>query len=358
MASRTDPARGGLPSVAHINLARGYRGGERQTELLIRELAELGLRQSLIGRRDQPLLDRVADVRGLQRIAVGGLRLAPSLSTVGAVDVLHAHEAKAAHLAARLSLLSGRPYVITRRVTNPLKSSPVTRWVHRRAARVVAISHAVETVLREYDPRLCPMTVPSSASGLSVDPGRGEEIRRALGGDFVIGHIGAMVDRHKGQSVLIEAFKRLIVEDAGLRLLLVGGGEDEAWLRRRAENIPEIHFAGQVQSVGDYLAAMDIFAFPSRHEGLGSILLDVMQAGVPIVASEVGGIPELVMNGRNGWLVPAADPAALAEAISLLRRDPGWRRRMGEQGRRLALDYLPEAMARRYLDIYREILAE
>jgi glycosyltransferase involved in cell wall biosynthesis len=56
--------------------------------------------------------------------------------------------------------------------------------------------------------------------------------------------------------------------------------------------------------------------------------------------------------------VPAADPAALAEAISLLRRDPGWRRRMGEQGRRLALDYLPEAMARRYLDIYREILAE
>ena len=356
MVSQTDSARGGPLSVAHINLARGYRGGERQTELLIRGLADLGLTQSLIGRRDEPLLARVADVQRLQRIPVGSLRLLPALSAVSGIDLLHAHEAKAAHLAARLGLISGRPYVITRRVTNRLKSSPVTRLAHRRAARVVAISQAVEAVLREYDGCLRLARIASSATGLSMDPARGAAIRRTLGGDFVIGHVGALVDRHKGQSVLIDAFKRLLVEDHGSRLLLVGGGEDEAWLRRRAGNMPEIHFAGQVQSVGDYLAAMDLFVFPSRQEGLGSILLDAMQAGLPIVATAVGGIPELVRDGRNGLLVPPADPGALVEAVAALRRDPGRCRRMGEQGRRLALDYSPQAMAKRYLDLYWEIL--
>lgn len=338
--------------VCHVNLARGFRGGERQTELLIRALAGKGVSQRILTRRGQPLGPRLEDMPNLERreVARPFVRALPFLRGC----LVHAHEAKAAHLAHWAKYLAGSPYVITRRVDNIPGTGPLTRAMYRGAARVAVLSEAIGAAMRDYDPTLETVVIPSAASTFVANPERVAALRRQWGGDLVIGHVGALHHDHKGQGDLIAAFAQLRERHPGLRLVLVGGGIDEARFRARARHIPGVIFTGQVDNVGDHLTAFDIFAFPSLHEGLGSTLLDAMQCGLPIAATRAGGIPELVADGENGLLVEVGDVDGLAVALERLIADADLRRRLGEAGRKRVQAYMPEAMAARYLALYRE----
>ncbi len=107
--------------------------------------------------------------------------------------------------------------------------------------------------------------------------------------------------------------------------------------------------------MADCLAAFDLFLFPSRREGLGSILIDAMSFGLPVVATRVGGIPELIEDGRNGRLLEASDIEGLARAITDLIRDPDTRARMGDANRERAGEYTAARMTERYLALYQEL---
>jgi glycosyltransferase involved in cell wall biosynthesis len=116
-----------------------------------------------------------------------------------------------------------------------------------------------------------------------------------------------------------------------------------------------VSFEGFTDCLGDYLAALDLFAYPSNFEGLGSVLLDAMHASLPIVASRVGGIPEIVSHGENGLLVEAGNSAALAAAILQLSEDAGLRQRLATNARQCADAYAPAEMARQYAALYTRI---
>lgn len=345
-----------MTPVCHINLARGFRGGERQTELLIRALADLGVTQRVLTRQGQPLGVRLADVPDLERreVARPFSRALPFLRGC----LVHAHEAKAAHLALWGLWAVGSRYLVTRRVDNRPGASLTTRLLYRRASRVVVLSGAIGAVMHSYDRQLKTVTIPSAVASLPVDRERAAALRREWGGDRVIGHVGALHHAHKGQGDLLEAYARLAARHSGTRLVLVGSGTDEARLRAEAAAVPGVIFAGQVDNVGDYLAAFDVFAYPSLHEGLGSILLDAMQCGLPIVATRAGGIPELVTHEDNGLLVDVGDVDALVVALERLLADGSLRWRLGDAGRARARDYTPAAMAQRYLTLYRELGVE
>ena len=342
--------------VVHVNLARGYRGGERQTELLIRALAATDVPQALWGRTGEPLLERLRDVPRLDCLALNPPYLGALPASRGG-DVLHAHEAKAAHVAHAVHRLRGRPYLITRRVPNLPKAGRWTRAVYRHAARVVAISTAVSDVLRAWEPQVKPVRIPSAASLQTPDPLRVAALRAAHPGPLRIGQVGALVDHHKGQRVLFEAL-RLTPALAQCPVLLIGAGEDEAALRREAHDLPQVVFTGFVDNVADHLAALDLFVFPSREEGLGSVLIDAMAQGLPIVASRVGGIPELIEDGQTGLLVPPGDAPALAAALTRLVADAELRARLGAAARQAAAAYTPEAMAAAYAALYHDIAQE
>jgi glycosyltransferase involved in cell wall biosynthesis len=342
--------------VVHVNLARGYRGGERQTELLIRALARMGLTQALWGRTGEPLLQRLQDVPRLERLALHSPYLG-ALTAGRSGDILHAHEAKAAHVAHAVHRLQGRPYLITRRVPNLPKAGRWTRAVYRHAARVVAISTAVSDVLQAWEPQVKPVRIPSVASLQTPDPQRLAALRLAHPGPLRIGQVGALVDHHKGQRVLFDAL-RLAPSLADCPVLLIGAGEDEAALRREAADLPQVVFTGFVDNVADHLAALDLFVFPSREEGLGSVLIDAMAQGLPIVASRVGGIPELIEDGQTGLLVPPGDAPALAAALMRLAGDPALRARLGATARQAAAAHTPEAMAKAYAALYHHIAEE
>jgi glycosyltransferase involved in cell wall biosynthesis len=138
--------------------------------------------------------------------------------------------------------------------------------------------------------------------------------------------------------------------------MLVGGGEDEAMLKSAAAGLSNLTFTGFVDNVGDYLAAFDVFVLPSNREGIGSILFDAMERGLPVVASRVGGVPDIVHDGQNGLLIDPANPAQLRDAILRLRADPELRRAYGERGREFAKDFSSDAMCSKYLALYESVL--
>jgi glycosyltransferase involved in cell wall biosynthesis len=108
--------------------------------------------------------------------------------------------------------------------------------------------------------------------------------------------------------------------------------------------------------VGDYLAAFDIFILPSNREGIGSVLLDAMDRQLPIVATRVGGVPDIVHDGENGILIEPGRVDQLQAAILRLRRDRELRHDLGARGQVFAKDFTAAAMARKYLDLYRSVL--
>ena len=333
--------------VCHINLARGFRGGERQTELLIRELSARGVAQRLVARTGEPLISRLAGVPGLERIASRGTLSA--VPGIGRPDLIHIHEGRSLRSGWLNSLLTRTPYLITRRVL----SVPRRHGVNRLLAELDQYLKDAPEALRELIPMIEYRVIPSATSDLRPSPDAG--LRECWGGGFVVGHIGALDDADKGQRQIIEVARRLRDFRPELRFVLVGRGPDEAVLRRMAEGVPGVVFAGHSDQVADCLAAFDLFLFPSRREGLGSILLDAMAAGLPVVATRVGGIPELIEDGYNGRLIEAGDVDGLAQAVAHLARDPAARARMGEANRQRAAEFSAGVMAERYLGLYREL---
>ena len=340
--------------IAHINVARDYRGGERQAELLMRELQARGVRQRLVGRRGSMLAKRMKEA-GIDVREVSGLLPGVVRATRG-VDLVQVHEGRSVYAAYVRHLISGTPYVATRRVNNPIGEHRMAHRAYRAAARVVAVAPQVADVVRDFDSEVKLSVILSSSSGLTADPEEARAIRQRAGEGFIVGHVGALDNDQKAQDTIIAAARILERTHSDIRFILVGGGKDEPMLRRLAAGLTNLSFVGFVSNVGDYLAAFDTFILPSRREGIGSILFDAMEHSLPVVVTPVGGVPRIVFEDQNGFLIDVDRPEQLADRIARLRADPELRQRMGATGRQMAVGHTPPDMADAYLKIYESIL--
>jgi glycosyltransferase involved in cell wall biosynthesis len=342
------------PLVAHVNLARGFRGGERQTELLLRELAALGWPQRLVAHRDGELVRRAAGIRGVEAHAVAGNLLAATLATAGA-GLVHVHEGRGVYAAWLRNRVSGTPYVITRRVNNPLGNAWWTHDAYRRAGVVAGVARDVTRIVGAWDPAVRTAVVHSATSAQAVDATEAARLRSLHRGKFVVGHVGALDNAQKGQEYIIAVARELADTHPDIHFVLVGGGADGPMLERLACGLPNLSFAGFVDNVADHMASFDVFILPSNREGIGAVLLDAMSVGLPVVASRVAGLPEIVHDGENGLLIEPRRPDQLRDAILRLHRDPALRQRLSEAGRRFAAGFTPAAMARHYVGLYQSL---
>src|SRR5690606_9541516 len=218
---------GSMPAkIVHVNTARGYRGGERQTELLIRELASRGIEQALVARRGGPLAARVRGL-GIDVREVGSNLFAIARAARDAT-LIHVHEGRGVYAAYLRSRVAGTPYIVTRRVDNPIGDHWLAHRAYRRAARVVAVAPGVADVVRAYDPAISLDVVHSASSALPVDPATSAAIRERFRGKFVVGHVGALDNAQKGQEYIIAVARELERSHPDVHFVLVGGGEDEA----------------------------------------------------------------------------------------------------------------------------------
>ena len=340
--------------IAHVNLARGYRGGERQTELLVRGLASRNVRQSVVVRQGSPLAKRLADADVEVRACSANL-LAAFRATRG-FDILHSHEGRGVYAAWLRSLTSGTPYIITRRVNNPIGEGFLTRNAYRRASFVASVAQDIANIVTSYDARINSCVIYSSSSGFEVDDAAVTAIREAFPGKWLVGNVAALDNAQKGQEYIIEVARQLQSTHPDIQFFFVGSGADEQMLRERAHDLANLTFTGFVDNVGDYLAAFDLFVLPSNKEGIGGILLDAMDRSLPVVAARVGGVPEIVKDGENGVLIDARSPGQLRDVILRLHNDRDLGARLGAQGREFARDFTADAMAEKYLSLYMESL--
>lgn len=148
---------------------------------------------------------------------------------------------------------------------------------------------------------------------------------------LVVGSVGWLTDI-KGHTYLVEAIARLRKDFPALHLVIIGSGDRHEALLQQAESAglsDAVHLVGRRDDVEACLAGMDLFVLPSLNEGMGRALIEAMAAGLPVIASRVGGIPAVITHERTGLLVPPGDAVALAEALRLLLDRPEWASQLG-----------------------------
>ncbi len=301
-----------------------------------------------------------ADVRVVWRLWRLLRRLRPQL--------LHTHMFHANVLGRVLGRLAGVPYVVSTEHTMG-QEGQVRRFFDRLtsplADRVVAVSESVGAFIREKI-GISPQRVVVIPNGIDLDRCRTSltpaEARARLGLPTdvpVIGTIGTLRPV-KGTDMLLRAFALLQGDFPTARLLIVGDGVEREPLHALAIELgisARTTFTGNRNDVGDLLVAMTVFCLPSHWEGLPLAALEAMCAGLPLVATQVGGTPEVVRDGETGRLVPPADPGALAQATAEFLRDPARSAIVGATGRRwVEENYARSRMVERNEALYEELL--
>lgn len=345
-------------SVAHVSLSRGYKGNERQIELLIKELANIGVPQFLICRDDSPLPGMLESVKSLRIMKISGLsdpRFTGHFRLAKECTIIHAHEPHAVRWAFVHYIMYGVPYIYTFRGTQPLKINFFNRSMFNSTARFVSVSSAIKANLGSDFASKSDL-VCESASHYRPNPNNVRRIREAFKGRFLVCQIAPLVTRDKGQSVLIDAARLLKTKIPELVVLLVGSGDDANHLKKHADGLPNIKFLGFKRNYIDYLAATDIFVYPANVEPLGGIFLDCMEQGTPIIASNVGAIKDIVRDHDNGLLINPGDAETLAAYILRLKRDSDLRKRLINSGYNEAEIHNSAAMAAEYYRIYFSVL--
>ncbi len=292
------------------------------------------------------------------------LRLSRSLRRFRA-DIVHFHTARAHTLGLIASRIAGTPVkVLSRRVDFDVGHNAFSKIKYRASVdSVIAITEAVRDVLVRGG--VDPERVSVIYSG--IDPGEYEEradgsaLRREL--DIrdsapLVGAIGALAP-HKAQDHFLKAAKKLSQEMPEVRYIIVGEGELERSLKALARSLQLddiVTFTGFRRDIKAVLAAIDVFVLSSVAEGLCTSILDAMACGVPVVATRVGGVPEIVVDGECGSLVRAADPGELAAAIARVLRDPGMRERFAAAGRERVKSFTVEKTVNETEKLYRRLL--
>lgn len=349
-------------TIALVSDATVFSGAERYLAVLVSQLREQHRFVTVLSDRAAPEFGEqmaragaeVLAVKGLRRSptpaairnlrrALGGLR--PSLVHVNATDQRDA-------IASLLATGAGAaPALATVHLMLPLRA----RWREalamralQRMDRVITISEASGAVLRRQG-----VSVTVVRNGIAPPPLAERAHARTLLGlgadDIVVGGIGRL-DVQKGWDVLCRAAARVRADHPQAVFVVVGDGPDHVALAAGGS----VRFVGYRPDAGALLSAFDVLAMPSRYEGLPLVALEAMHSGVPVVATPVGGLPELLED--TGLFVPVDDDRALAEALSGLLIDAPARARLADRARRRAIDaFGAERMAAETAAVYRAL---
>jgi glycosyltransferase involved in cell wall biosynthesis len=246
-------------------------------------------------------------------------------------------------------------------MTKALRRRIALRWAMRRSAHTVAVSNATQVQFaKELGVRASAFTV--IQNGVPVTAGNAEHVRgefRCSDGDLVILAVGNL-DARKNHRMLLEALVRLQHEGLAVpwRVIIAGGrgGDQHSHLLEyvRSHRLEDrVHIVTGRNDIADLQAITDIFVMPSLWEGLPMALLEAMVAGKAIIASETAGIPEAIVDGREGMLVPPGDVDAFARALRTLLTDSSRRRALAAAAKeRATREFTVQVMADRYLQLY------
>jgi glycosyltransferase involved in cell wall biosynthesis len=362
-------------NILHINTERTWRGGEQQTLHLLQGLRDRKLNSHLVCQPDSPMAKAATTIG----ITIFPLRMHGEIDFIAAYrirklirehqyDIIHCHTSHAHTLAFLASWGTNVRRLVTRRVDFSIfrhsffKLSGIKyRYL---ADYYIAISRKIKEVL--VSDGIAPERIFVVHSG--IDPKRfSAENSKELISEFSIKSDEKVVINvahlagHKGQKYLIRAIPAVLEHLPRTRFFIVGGGELMAELKALAVSMgltDELVFTGFREDVGAFYRLADLFVMSSVEEGLGTAVLDAMALAKPVVATNSGGIPEMIIDGENGRLVPAKNPGALADGIIEMLADPDRAKQMAVRGPELVrARFSIEAMVTGNIDVYGLILS-
>ena len=365
--------------ILHADTADSWRGGQAQALALLEGLAARGHHQWLAA-PEGPLAER-ARAQGVETHAWrprGDLDLPAAWRLRGLAralrpDVVHLHSARAHATGWWAARASGAACVVARRVDFEVARHPLSALKYRLPVdRFVTVSHGIQEVLARSGVPAARVRVIHSGIDVRaiVDAveraraeGRSAALRRSFGvpeGAPWIGIIAALAP-HKDHVTFLEAARRVADTWPDARFVCAGDGPLAASVRARVESLgltARVALPGFVEDVPALLGALDVFVLSSYLEGLGTSVLDAQAAGVPVVATCVGGVPEMVADGETGILVPARDPKALGLAIGRVLADPEGARARATRARGTVEAFDVARTVEQTEALYRELLAE
>ena len=344
----------------HVHRIRGIGGSERHLLALLPALQELGVHVTMVGLDDPGW--NPADFYGALRVPAVRLRstrdvdplLLPRLARTLDADIVHTHLVHADLYGGLAAKLRRARLVSTKHNDDPFRVGPfrhVERGLSRLADRIVAITDSLRgfTVERVGVPE---RKVEVIHYGLDAPPEPwGENPPDPVPQDATVLVAVCRLVEQKGIDVALHALAEL--SDAWL--VVLGEGPERPRLEALARDVgidARVHLPGRVPDVAAWLRRASVLVHPVRWEGFGLALLEAMLSGLPVVASRVSSVPEIVVDGETGVLVPPDDPHALAAAVEHALAHPEY----GEAGRaRAHAEFSVERMARRTLELYERL---
>ena len=360
-----------LITVLHTESSLGWGGQERRT---LREL--LGLSRESF----KPLLacqpeSRIGEEARKRNLPVETMRMRGNFDPLAvgrlwyfirrhSVDIVHTHSSADSWMASTAARLSPRRPKVVR--TRHLNATFNVRQIYTLMAdRVVTVGGSTrEYMIREKGiPPARVVTIPTGVDLAVFDPGRvSGDLREELGIPAhapVFGTV-SVFRRLKGHQYLLEAAGEILRAVPEAKLLLAGEGPQEKNIRNKIEELgieEAVFLPGLREDIPRVLNTMDVFVFPSLQEALGTAILEALAMRKAVVASRVGGIPEIIEEGNTGFLVDPEKPAAIAERVIPLLKNPELRRKLGDQGRRFVeMHYDNRLMVGRLEALYRELM--
>ena len=290
-------------------------------------------------------------------------------------DIVHTHSSKAGILGRLAAQIAGAPYIVHTPHGHVFYghfgvfASKIFLWIEKIFSkftdRIVALTNGERNDYIKFS--VCPPDkLLKIHSGVDLKPfmqanGNRVEKKRLLGLDqsgTVIGFVGWLLPI-KGPEYLFKAMGHIWSDYPNVSLVMVGKGELDVDLRAQALRMNangRIKFLGWREDIHEIMPVFDLLVLPSLNEGMGRVLVEAMAAGKPVVASEVGGIPDLVRHGETGYLVRPADEKALANGIRKILIDPERAKQMGQQGKEFCWQFSLEAMIEKLDDLYSDLI--
>lgn len=362
-------------NVLHLSSEKTWRGGEQQIAYLLDSLAERGVTNYVAARKGS-VFEEYCHSRG---IPVLGLPFKNSLDLKTAaairsfcrqnpIDIIHLHSARSHSIGVMAAWMGNKvPMILSRRVDFVPKKSWFTRWKYNQPSikKILCVSDKIRLIMQAYvrDPSKC-ITVYSGIDLSKFEKqgaARGNNLKQEFNlspETILIGNTAALVG-HKDYYTFINTIGYLVEEGLPVKALIFGKGELEQSLKNYVseKNLGQyVFFAGFRKDIVSLLPELHVFLMTSNEEGLGTSILDAFASGVPVVATEAGGIPEMVIHEKTGLLAPIAHPEELARQVKRVVTDDALRKKLIRGAREKVKDFSKENTAAGTLQAYKEVL--
>ncbi len=361
--------------ILQVSSARTWRGGEQQIAYLLEGLIDEGHELFVFCPHTSPLAAMCAK-QGWSYQTYTKRNLDPrvawqltALAKTQTVDLIHLHDSHSHSYGVMAARLFGLkvPMVLSRRVDFPISSNFFSRWKynHPQVRKILCVSRFIRDLLKPdiRDHRRLEV-VYSGVDTNNVNPHRTGILRRQYGigaDEILIGNIAAIAP-HKDYYTWVDSVKVLLSRKLKARFLIIGDyddGKDQLLHYIQAQGLQDhIQCTGFRTDIRDIICDLDILLVSSQTEGLGTTIIDAFASEVPVVATNAGGIPELVRHRKTGWLGRVKDPESLANGVEAMIRDTELRNKVIREAQLLAPRFHFRKMVQRTVEVYERVVGD